>query len=196
MTRGRIAAIAATVVVGLVAGVGSAWLWLTGTDPAGRRVGPWLVNLDAGSSGASMHTRARVALKALLALDRRETLYLVADRDDDGRPLRARCRYLIRGSIPAARWWSITAYADDIFLFPDPEQRYSVSGENPTLKALGEFKTVTGPTPPAIGDAPWIPTPGDGGLILTLRLYNPAAALQTDAHGSTAPSITRLGDCP
>jgi hypothetical protein len=185
-----------TVIAGAVVGIGSAWLWLTRTDPAGTRVGPWLVNLDAGSSDASMYTRARIALKALLALDRRETLYYVADRDDAGRPLRSRCRYLISGSIPSARWWSLTAYADDIFLFPDAEQRYSVSGENPTLKAVGRFSAVTGPETPVSGALAWIPTPGDRGLILTLRLYNPGPALQADPGALSAPRIERQGDCP
>ena len=117
----------ATVTAGALLGVGSAWLWLTRTDPAGTRIGPWLVNLEAGSSDASTYTRARIALKALLALDRRETLYYIAQQDDAGRLLRSNCRYLISGSIPAARWWSVTAYADDIFLFPDAEQRMNLS---------------------------------------------------------------------
>lgn len=192
----RAAAVIATVVTGLVVGVGSAWLWLTRTDPAGRRVGPWLVNLEAGSTDASMYTRARIALKALLALDRRETLYYVADTDDAGRPLRSRCRYLVTGSLPPARWWSVTAYADDIFLFPDPEQRYSVSGENPTGRTAGSFRMVTGPTPPVTGGIQWVPTPGDRGLILTLRLYNPMPEVQADPGALAVPRIERQGDCP
>jgi hypothetical protein len=143
-----------------------------------------------------MYTRARIALKALLALDRRETLYYVADRDDAGRPLRSRCRYLISGSIPSARWWSVTAYADDIFLFPDAEQRYSVSGENPTLNTVGRFSAVTGPETPVSRALAWIPTPGDRGLILTLRLYNPGPALQADPGALAVPSIQRQGECP
>ena len=186
----------ATVTAGALLGVGSAWLWLTRTDPAGTRIGPWLVNLEAGSTDASLYTRARIALKALLALDRRETLYYIAQQDDAGRPLRSHCRYLLSGSIPSARWWSVTAYADDLFLFPDNEQRYSVSGENPTLKAVGRFSAVTGPETPVSGALAWIPTPGDRGLILTLRLYNPSPALQADPGALSAPRIERQGDCP
>lgn len=196
MTARRITALVATIVAGLVVGAGSAWLWLTKTDPAGSRAGPWLVNLEAGSTGASMYTRARIALKALLALDRRETLYYVADKDDAGRPLRAPCRYLVSGSIPAARWWSVTAYGDDIFLFPNPDKRYSVSGENPTGRTVGSFRMVTGPTPPPTGGIEWVPTPGDGGLILTLRLYNPMAEVQADPGALRAPRIELQGDCP
>jgi hypothetical protein len=186
----------AIVTAGALLGVGSAWLWLTRTDPAGTRIGPWLVNLEAGSSDASTYTRARIALKALLALDRRETLYYIAQQDDAGRPLRSRCRYLISGSIPSARWWSVTAYADDLFLFPDNEQRYSVSGENLTLKAVGRFSAVTGPETPVSGALAWIPTPGDRGLILTLRLYNPSPEVQMDPGALAVPSIQRQGECP
>ena len=196
MTRGRVVALTATVVVGLIVGIGSAWLWLTRTDPAGKRIGSWLVNLEAGSTDASMYTRARIALKALLALDRRETLYYIAQQDDAGRPLRAECRYLVSGSIPAARWWSVTAYADDIFLFPNPDKKYSVSGENPTGRTLGSFRMVTGPTPPITGGIEWVPTPGKGDLLLTLRLYNPMPELQADPGALAAPSIQLQGDCP
>jgi hypothetical protein len=186
----------ATVTAGALLGVGSAWLWLTRTDPAGTRIGPWLVNLEAGSRDASMYTRARIALKALLALDRRETLYYIAQQDDAGRLLRSNCRYLISGSIPAARWWSVTAYADDIFLFPDAEQRYSVSGENPTLNTVGRFSAVTGPETPVSSATKWLPTPGDRGLILTLRLYNPSPEVQADPGALAVPSIQRQGECP
>ncbi len=186
----------ATVTAGALLGVGSAWLWLTRTDPAGTRIGPWLVNLEAGSSDASTYTRARIALKALLALDRRETLYYIAQQDDARRPLRSRCRYLLSGSIPSARWWSVTAYADDLFLFPDNEQRYSVSGENLTLKAVGRFSAVTGPETPVSGALAWIPTPGDRGLTLTLRLYNPSPEVQMDPGALAVPSIQRQGECP
>lgn len=194
MTRRRLAALVVTI-VGAFVGIGSAWVWLTRTDPEGVQAGAWFVNLEAGSTHASMYTRARVAIKALLALERRETLYYLANRDDEGRPLRAQCRYQISGGIPAARWWSVTAYADDFFLFPNPGKRYSISGENPTGANTGEFLFVTGPAPPEDSDVYWIPTPGDREFFLTLRLYNPAPALQVNPGALAAPSIRMQGQC-
>ena len=76
------------------------------------------------------------------------------------------------------------------------EKRYSVSGENPTGRTAGSFRMLTGPMPPATGSVEWVPTPGDGGLILTLRLYNPAPDLQTDPGALRAPRIELQGDCP
>jgi hypothetical protein len=52
------------------------------------------------------------------------------------------------------------------------------------------------PLPPTSGAIAWIPTPGDRGLILTLRLYNPSPALQADPGALSAPRIERQGDCP
>jgi hypothetical protein len=62
---------------------------------------------------------------------------------------------------PSARWWSITAYANDFFLFPDPQHRYSLNGSTARLDAQGRFELHSGPTPPpapagpATG-APWL----------------------------------------
>jgi hypothetical protein len=41
-----------------------------------------------------------------------------------------------------------------------------------------------------------VPTPGKGGLLLTLRLYNPMPELQADPGALAAPSIQPQGDCP
>lgn len=78
MTRGRLAAL---YVLAILVGLGSAWLWLTRVGPSGVDAGVWRVNLLAGSPNADAYTRARVALGALLALDRRETLYYIARTD-------------------------------------------------------------------------------------------------------------------
>jgi hypothetical protein len=139
----------------------------------------------AGSTDADLYTRAVIAVGALLALNRDETMYYVATTDSAGQVLRSRCRYRISGAAPAARWWSVTAYAEDRFLFPNAERRYSINGGSAPLDARGHFSFETGPTAPAgaAPAAPWLPTPGDRGLSFTLRLYNPAAGL------SAAPAL-------
>jgi hypothetical protein len=158
------------------------------------RVGAWRTSLVSGSPEADLYTRAKVAHVALLALSRAETLYYVADHDDRGQPLRSRCRYRVSGAPPAARWWSVTAYADDFFLFADEGRRYSLSGEHARLDAQGRFVVFTGAAPPADGSA-WIPTPGDRGLVLTLRLYNPGPVLAADPAALAAPRVEPVGEC-
>ena len=118
----RIANALAWATAALLLGIGSAW-WAVKKMPSGResiRVGAWQANTRAGSTDADMYTRAGIAVNALLALGRAETMYFVAITDDAGNPLRSRCAYRISGAPPKARWWSITAYADDMFLFDAP----------------------------------------------------------------------------
>lgn len=181
----------------VLAGLVSAWASLKRTDSPGLAAGPWQVSLLAGSADADLHTRARVAVGALLALNRSETMYYLARTDSAGAPLRSRCHYRVSGLPPPARWWSVTAYADDFFLFPDDARRYSLNGSTAALDAEGRFQLVTGPTPPAPPSAaPWLPTPGDRGLMFTLRVYQPAAALRAAPAHLTAPRIEPMGACP
>lgn len=176
-------------------GVGSAVGVLKSAPWLGQsvQVGAWKANLLAGSADAGMYTRASIALNGLLALGRSETMYFVATRDDAAQPLRARCSYRIEGTAPAARWWSITAYADDLFLFDAPNQQYSLNATTATLNPQQGFALTTGPR--ATDGVVWLPTPGDGGVVLTLRLYNPHPGLQAAPGTLIAPRITRLGDC-
>ena len=179
----------------LVLGVGSAW-WVVKKMPADSqtiRVGAWQTSTLAGSPDADMYTRARIAVSALLALGRAETMYFFTTTDDAGNPLRSRCTYRVSGVPPKARWWSVTAYADDFFLFDATNGHYSLNGTNAKLDANGKFAFTTSAQEQA--DTYWIPTPGDRGLVLTLRLYNPEPVLQNNPASLLAPSIVALGDC-
>lgn len=183
----------------LPVGLGSAWWALKRVDTTGVAAGPWRVSLLAGGADADLYTRARVALWGLLALNRDETMYYVARHDSAGAPLRSRCSYRISGTAPSARWWSVTAYADDFFLFPNAERRYSVSGANVGVDAQGRFAFTSGPARPseqAASALPWLPTAGDRGLVFTLRLYQPGDALRSAPQGLAAPGIEALGACP
>ena len=180
-------------------GLGSAWAVLRSVSNYGAAAGPWRASTLAGSPEADLYTRARVALGGLLALNREETMYYVASTDSAGQPLRARCSYRVSGLPPKARWWSVTAYAQDLYLFDNPQRRYSVNGQTAVLDAQGRFAFVSGPAAPAgamAGAVPWIPTPGEGGLFFTLRVYNPEAALSAAPGTLQAPLIELMGACP
>lgn len=181
-------------------GAGSAWALLrsvSGVAAGGVAVGPWRTSLLTGSPDADAYTRARVALGALLALNRDETMYYLAHTDSDGRALRSVCRYRVSGPAPQARWWSVTAYADDHFLFENPQRRYSVNSQRAVLDARGWFSLTSGPDDPArtADGSTWLPTPGDRGLVFVLRLYNPQPALSAAPGRLVGPRIERLGDC-
>lgn len=193
--RRRVGRLAAVLGAGVLLGCVSAWWQIRPAAGLGDAAGPWRVSLLAGSADADAVTRARVALGGLLALNRAETMYYVAGTDSTGQPLRSRCRYRIEGLPPPARWWSLTAYAEDFFLFADDAGRYSLNGGTARLDAQGRFTAHTGPQGPVEPGAAWLPTPGDRGLLLTLRVYNPAPTLQADPASLVAPTIHRVGDC-
>jgi hypothetical protein len=187
---------AAIVLAGVALGLASAWLALKNPLAApSQTAGAWRTSVLAGSAEADLYTRARIAIGALLALSREETLYYIADHDDAGTPLRSACSYRVEGLPPAARWWSITAYADDYFLFPNPARRYSLNGGTARLDSAGRFALRTGPTPDPADPTHWLPTPGERGVLLTLRLYNPDPALAAAPGALMPPRIRRVGDC-
>jgi len=195
MKARRAGRVAGLLALGVLLGLGSAWAvlrWGIRAQPA-VRAGAWQTDRAVGSVGAGLYTRAVVARAALLALDRSETLYFVALRDDRGESLRTRCTYEIVGRPPPARWWSVTAYGDDYFLLDSAERRYSFNRDTVSLLPDGGFRVVTGPTPRP-GD--WLPTPGDRGLVLTLRLYNPSDELVRAPERLDPPRIVPIGACP
>ena len=176
-------------------GLGSAW-WVLKKAPwmmQTIQVGAWKGNLLAGSADADLYTRAAIALNALLALGREETMYFIASRDDAGNPLRSHCSYRVEGVPPKARWWSITVYADDMFLFDAPNKHYSLNGTTARLDANGRFLFTTGGQEQP--GTHWLPTPGNRGMVLTLRLYNPEPDLQAAPASLSPPTITASGVC-
>ena len=182
-------------VVAVVLALVSVWWALLRAPSSSSRitVGPWQTSLVTGSVDADIHTRARIAIGGLFALNRAEAIYFGASQDDDRKPLRARCTYLVEGRPVAARWWSVTVYADDHFLIPNAANRFSYNMGNLKLGPGGTFKVMVSPTEQS---GHWLPT-GDasGGFNLLFRLYNPAPEIAADPGAVRLPSIKQIGAC-
>lgn len=188
----KFAIVCAVLIVASVLAIGSAWmLVLHGPSAGGVAVGPWRMSAVAGSVDADIYTRARVAITGLFALNPSETIYFETSTDDAGRRLRADCVYRVEGSALPARWWSVTAYADDLFLIRNPIKRFSFNMGNVGL-ADGRFKIVA-----AAASQPgnWLPT-GSGGFRLMVRLYNPDPGAVAQPKQIALPSILADGACP
>jgi hypothetical protein len=149
--------------------------------------GPWKTSLETGSEESGPYQRASVALHGLFALNRSETIYYTANRDDDGAALSGSCIYRIIGRDPDSRWWSITAYGADDFLIPNRANRYSISKNSVNRRDDGSFISVASK---GQAGANWIPV-GDGAFSLTLRLYNPGVAVLANPSGASLPSIKK-----
>lgn len=188
--------VAAVLYAGAAAvGLGSAW-WVLKKAPwihNSVQAGAWRADMHAGSQDANMYTRASIALNALLALDRSETMYFIAAKDDTGNTLRSRCNYRVTGTPPDARWWSITAYADDMFLFDIAKGNHSLNGSTAVLDLDGRFALTAGST--EYPGTYWLAANGNTAMVLTLRLYNPSPQLQAAPGTLRAPSIVPVGVC-
>ncbi len=149
--------------------------------------GPWTTDLTSGGVDADMYTRARVAIAGLLALNKSETIYYIAKRDSAGEALDGNCSYRIEGRDPDARWWSITAYANDNFLIDTPSHNYAVSQTSVVRSADGTFVVRLSL---AAEQQNWIATSPDGFDVM-LRLYNPGASVVQAPSAARLPSITR-----
>ena len=193
----RLALGLAVLLLALVLGLGSAWVVLKGVSGFGEAIGPWRASTLAGAPEADPWTRARVAMGGLLALRREEAIYFVAAEDSSGAVLRSSCTYRIRGVPPPGRWWSVTAYADDLFLFDTAERRYSVHAGQARLDGEGRFSFLVGnrPSDDAAPGEIWLPTPGDRGMRLMLRVYHPDRKLYEQPRKLPAPAIERVGAC-
>lgn len=177
---------------GMATGAAGAFIWLKQPSADGSvSVGAWRANLDAGSQAAGMFTRARIALNGLLALNRSETIYFVATQDDNGQALNGICRYTVSGMPPAARWWSVTLYGDDLFLTANSANRFSFNQSNVARDVNGGFQIAVASSQQA---GNWLPAPPARNFILVLRLYNPDPTLAQNPAGLAAPRITR-GPC-
>lgn len=140
----------------------------------------------AGARAADPYTRARIARIGLLALNRGEAAYYIADRDGDGRPLREDCEYLVHGDAMPGRWWSLTVYAHDRFLARNDDGAHSIA-------AAGDGDGWRVRLAPQPVDAAWLSSRNTLRPSLTLRIYRPLPALVRDPMAIDLPRIERLG---
>lgn len=185
----------ATVLIGLALGVVSARGALQlGADSNSETYGGWQFSHAAGSQAADPYTRAMIATKGLLALSAREAEYFTISTDEHGRPLDEACIYELNGRQPAARWWSVTLYADDNFLARNGDNAHSIDATR-----VGNDAPWSARISPVRGDATnWLSSrEARRGFVIMLRVYNP----QRDFHPSeeSLPVLTTVscaGDPP
>ena len=173
--------------------------WLTGAlaarpvitwmmDRTAIHNGPWRTSAGAGAADANIYERAAIAVAGLYALAKKETVYYTAFVDSDGRPLDGRCEYQLVGWPFPARWWSLTMYGADNYLVENAANIYSRHATNLEFAADGSYAVQISSQTKAHN---WLPAPAEGAFSITLRLYNPEAAIY-DRLGSIAlPTIAR-----
>jgi hypothetical protein len=165
----------------------------------GTRVNGWASADAFGDRGfyeGDWLLRASAARAGLYGNVREEALYLGAGTDADGQPLDGRRRYEIRFPAgqrpPADAFWSITLYGADLFLTPNPLDRYRLgSADSLRVEPDGSVVLLVGhDAPGAERRANWLPAP-EGPFRLILRLYVPTPAA---SDGRWKPPAVRRVD--
>lgn len=145
--------------------------------------GGWTTAVTVRDSfGDDFTTRARVARNWIGTLGVDEAMYIMAEVDDGGLPLRGTDRYVLRfppDALPrTGAFWSITLYRrSDCLLAPNPIGRHSIGDRTPGLRrdADGGLTIRIQAQDPG-PDSNWLPAPAGEGFYLTLRLYQPDRA--------------------
>ena len=153
---------------------------------AGSLVNGWSVNLDIGTYGDDLPTRAVVARVGWGANVAEEAVYPIARVDADGAPLDGSGGGTYRITFPAGEvppvdaFWSLSVYGEDMFFAEHPSGRYAIGDRTPDLAYGddGSLDIVLAHDEPVVGDRPanWLPVP-DGPFVLMLRLYLPGQTI-------------------
>jgi hypothetical protein len=181
----------AILLVGTALGLASAAgaIWHAGNSGA-LSIGPWVTPLDAGGPNRGPYLRATAAVRATLALSRKEAIYFRAATDSEGNALEGACTYTITGKDLPARWWSITLYGTDHYLIANPQNRYAYASPSVAHNPDGTF-TITVSPHPQPGN--WL-NPGETkNIVLLTRIYEPSAEAAANPAGLKLPAITRTG---
>lgn len=183
---------AATIALGLMAGLISGWWAITG-GMGGQNYSGWYGSSVTGSRDADPWLRARVAVSGLLALNKSQAIYFTRKTDDAGERLREECHYRVTGGALPGQWWSVTVYAADNYLPLNDDDALSFDATEVKPDAAGQWSAVLSPVRPAGGEA-WASTRKAGEFDITLRIYQPSAQAQGDYRAIPMPRVTKL-DC-
>lgn len=167
-----------------------------------RRAAPrngWLV-LPAGPIGVYGNEylfRAVVSMMGLGANPIDDALYPVNVSDADGDPTVGERRYTMHFAAdmlpPVGAFWSVTMYDHEGFPVPNPIDRCAIGDRDDlTFNADGSLDIYIQHEPPGTGkEANWLPSPAEGRLGLTMRLYEPKPAALSGEW--SPPPLVKVG---
>lgn len=192
----RIWSLAWGAVIGAVLGASIGWYsFYLLTGPMAKedtRVGAWTTLNDIGEVKQNPYTRARVAIYGLWGLPPSEVIYFSALKDDSGNALDHRCLYEVKGTNPPARWWSIAAYRDGLYI-ENPDDRYSISQSTITQEQDGSWIVLL--SPDGRGKNGLALGAKSGPIQLSYRLYQPNPGVAENRQEVAVPSIKKQR-CP
>ncbi|HZP20068.1 MAG TPA: DUF1214 domain-containing protein [Bauldia sp.] len=173
-------------------GIGSAWYVIDRGAVFGTvTVGAWTAWPASGQPDADPYAVAWLARTGEVPLGAGEGIAFTATADSSGRPLTAACDYTVRGQTPAARLWTLAAYAfGDAGGAPAPD-RSSINSRILVRQPDGSFAIALSPE---VQPGNWVPLQAGRNFRLVLRLYDTPVTTGSRLTDMVLPEIVR-GAC-
>ncbi len=152
-------------------------------------IGQWSAWPFVGGSDVDPYTSAKVAADGTIPLGAAEGLAFEAVTDDDGKPLRANCSYLLSGSTPPARLWTLSAYDKKGEYGKPTAAGVSAKHSGNMVRFPDGTFTISISNYPKSGN--WLSLQGDEEFKLILRLYDTPITSSSGLIDPIMPTIRR-----
>ena len=172
-------------------GIGSA-VWATNRLPVlGELViGGWSANPAIGGANPDPYSQAYFSRSGGLPLAAAEGLDFLRRADDDGDALDAGCSYLLKGSTPGARRWTLQVLHDGLpYSAANAGVPVSAHSHGVLRGSDGAFEIRIAPLPQP---GNWIYAGSSGAFSLSLSLYDTSVASNTGLSELHMPAVTKL----
>lgn len=192
MPISRIVALFVALALGAALGLSSAWFAVrSGLAFGAVRAGPWVAWPHRGGVDRDPYAAAVIARSGETPFDVAEGVTFFARADSSGAKLDGACEYRIAGSVPAARFWTLTVTDSGGRVVANPAQRFGFTSTELVRAENGGFEiALAARARPGM----WLPTTGLGTLALSLRFYDTSASAgAASLKPGDLPRIEKLG---
>lgn len=179
-----------TATLGVMLGLASTFFMVErGFGFGAVRAGPWTGWPETGSKDADPYARAVLSRSGELPLGSAEGLSFLARETSAGAAFDPHCDYIVRGPVPQARYWTLTAATPEGRLIANTARRYGFTSAEVLRGADGNFE-ITAARDVRPGN--WLPVAANRPFVLLLRLYDTSiSATTSQISAASMPSIVK-----
>lgn len=152
--------------------------------------GPWR-GAPLGGTQTDPYALAADSRASLLPIGTAEGLSFITETDSKGVGLAGRCDYLVKGSVPSTRFWTLSLLTPDGFPVANPASHYAFTSAD-VLRINDEPLEINVSADARSGN--WLPSGEAKHYVLMLRLYDTGlSTVGTVLRADDMPSIRKVG---
>ncbi|MGL4487958.1 MAG: DUF1214 domain-containing protein [Rhizobiaceae bacterium] len=188
----RLFQITIALAVAFAVGIYGTWYSIRGADRFGAvRIGGWIAYPDSGTTTADPYAKARLARDAPLFLGAAEGITFYAETDDTGQSLSGSCNYMIVGTSPTARLWTMYAVGQNQtpLKLGDNSWPTALHSNEILYQSSGGFRIAVAPT--ARPDN-WLAVQSGQNFSLAFSLYDSTVATTKGLVETSFPTVTKV----